>query len=147
MQQGRSLGQQEDRGDDWRSGATRTNRPTVGSLSRWLKENRGILGATLREELVLGALAVFAAWKGPWEEALRGFRVLIEENPRDAESRHRFAMALYHRGEWESAIEQWGLAAEADPAYPEAWYGLGMAWSTRANWTSAAVAFTRRSFL
>ena len=34
--------------------------PQSGSLSRWLKENRGILGATLREELVLGALAVFA---------------------------------------------------------------------------------------
>lgn len=89
------------------------------------------------------ALAVYAAWKGPWEEALRGFRALIEENPRDAESRHRFAMALYNRGEWESALEQWGLAAEADPGWPEAWYGLGMAWSTRANWSSAAAAFQR----
>lgn len=34
--------------------------PQSGSLSRWLKENRGIFGATLREELILGALAVFA---------------------------------------------------------------------------------------
>ncbi|MEK7469807.1 MAG: tetratricopeptide repeat protein [Planctomycetota bacterium] len=83
------------------------------------------------------ALATIAADEGKWPEARLSFEVLVEEDGKDAETRHRFAFALCRQDDLDGALDQWAAALSENPAHADSWYGCGVLWLNRGLFDSA----------